>query len=112
MTATPPRVPRETARVSTARGKWSVALAVGSAVVLFGGGFIAILSLAPFGGMNDPDYQAALAVAWIVLIVIAGAMVVAALKFGVTSVTRAWPQSGLPGRTTAIVLGYIGIGVG
>lgn len=111
MTATPPRLPRETVRESTARGWWSAGLALGSPVIYGGGGFIAILALAPFGSWADPSYLAALAVAWIVLIAIAVAMVTAALYFGITSIARARRTGGPPGRGLAILLGCIGIGV-
>jgi hypothetical protein len=101
----------DSAQVSTAGGKWSVALALGSAVVLWPVGLIVAIALMPIGSMTDPDYRAALGVAAIVAHVLIVAMLIAAVIFGVTSIVRARRQSERPGRTTGIVLGWIGIGL-
>ena len=99
-----------TARVSTKHGWWSVGLALGSAVVFWIVGFIVAMAImATFGGMLDSDAQAVGGVAAIVIYVLVIAMVIAAMIFGVTSIVRAFTQVGQSGRTTAIVLGGIGI---
>ena len=105
------RAMTDAARVPTARGKWSVALALGSAVVLWVVGALVAIALTPIGSMTDPDYIAALGVASIVVVVLAIAMVIAAVVFGVISIVGAWPHRNRPGRRPAIVLGWIGIGL-
>jgi hypothetical protein len=96
-------------RVSTVRGWWSVVLAVGSPVVGFVLGWALVFALSPIGSMLDPDYMAALRFADIVLFVLIVAMLITAIVFGFTSIARARPQTGRPGRTAAIVLGFIGL---
>jgi hypothetical protein len=98
------------ARASAKPGWWSVGLALGSAVVFWIVGFmVAMAIMAIFGGMLDPDTQAVGGVAAIVIHVLVIAMVIAAMILGVTSIVRAFTLAGQSHRTTAIVLGGIGI---
>ena len=101
---------RGLARVSTARGKWSVGLALGAPV-----GFAAVASLSMYYltrvGLTNSAYYEALRVIGVVISVLAVAMLIAATILGVASIARAWRQTGRPGRTAAIALGCIGIGV-
>ena len=100
----------DTARVSTERGKWSVFWALVSPLVgwVLGGGLSFVL-----GGLSlSDDFNMGRLVGRIVLGLLIAAGEIAAIYLGVTSIGGAWQQTGRPGRTTAIVLGCVGIGLG
>ncbi len=117
MSATPAALPdnqpsasETTPGVSTKHGLWSVVLALGAAVVFWVVGFLVAATVtAIFGGMRDPDAQAAAGVASIVVLLLAIAMVIAGALLGISSIVRAFTQGDQRGRGTAIALGGLGI---
>ncbi|WP_404430023.1 hypothetical protein LG299_10670 [Microbacterium lacus] len=117
MSATPEALPdnqpaasETTAGVSTKHGLWSVALALGAAVVFWVIGFLVAATVtAIFGGMRDPDAQAAAGVASVVVLLLAIALVIAGALLGISSIVRAFTQADRRGRNTAIALGGLGI---
>ncbi|WP_243077331.1 hypothetical protein [Microbacterium sp. SS28] len=96
-------------RVPAAYGIWSVVAAVGS--LLIPSAVVRIwLSLAT-SGPSDDRWSAALTMSNRVGLAIGWAIAVGAVVLGVMSIRRAMPRVGQPGRTRALVLGWIGVGI-
>lgn len=98
------------ARVSTARGAWSVALAVGSVVIGWILSWVLVIALSPLGSMGERDYLGALRIGYIVLFLLICATTIVAMVLGTQSIDIAWRRKGQPGRTAALALGWIGLG--
>jgi hypothetical protein len=108
----PTMTTQEALRASTKRGAWSVALAIGSLVLVPVLGFVATFALSPIGGAADLDFQAAFRVALIVIQVIAVAVATTGVFLGATTVVGARRLRGGPERTLVVALGVIGVLVG
>lgn len=93
----------DNARVSTAPGKWSVALAASSPVVGVIAFFVLAFGLNPGGGLSDVMFRGAF--------LVTAAMVIAAIVLGVKSIVGAWPKKGQPESKWAMFLGVSGIGI-
>lgn len=96
-------------RVSAAFGVWSVVAAVGSSLVAYA--VVGIWLTVATTGNSDPRWSAAVAVSNHVGSAIAWAVAAFSAVLGVISIRRAKPRAGQRGRSKAIALGWVGIGI-